>query len=226
MASYRGALFVAQLLGLVAVALADDEKSSQMKGIGMPILFMFTLGLAAFFSRAQLLEAVSAARGDINLGVNLIVSLVTIVSSIFIYFTPAFGYGLVSSVLAYANIVGLSRSGSIAMYSGIVQFVWFCLLVGIPDKVSDGIITAITTDCTTFYSGYTDVMCKSGWLVFAQILACVQIGITLTSLLAAINQATSTPSAGTYSPVRDGNDAPLRQNEYVAPQSDYQKVTA
>jgi hypothetical protein len=228
MVSYRSGLFVAQLFALVAVALADDEKTDQMKGIGMPILFMFTLGVAAFFSRSQLMEAVSAARGDVNVGMNLLVSLVTIIMSIFFYFTPAYGYGLVSTVLAYVNIVGLSRSSAYATQNGIVQFVWFCILIGIPDNVSGGIIKAISNDCSTFYPQYSTVMCKSGWLVFVSILACAQIGITLTSLLAVINQAAATPANGTYSPVRgsDAPEAPLRQNEYAPPQSEYQKVTA
>jgi hypothetical protein len=233
MFTYRRGLFAAQLIALVAVATATDEQTSQMKGIGMPILFMVTLVLAAILSRAQLLDAVTAARGDVNLGINMIVSLVTIVISIFLYFTHAYGYGLVSTILAYANIVGMGRSSQFAAYSGLVQFVWFCLLVGIPDAVSGGIINAISTSCSAFYPSYDNVMCKPGWLVFAQILACVQIGITMTSLLGAINQAAAAPSGGTYSPVRgsDGTDAPLRHNEYSAPQayappaSDYQKVT-
>lgn len=210
----------------VTAARADGNQSDQMKGIGMPILFIFVLTIAVVMSRKHLMEGVQAARGDTNVAFAFISALVTSFMSIFLYFSAAYGYGLVATVLAYCNalLASSNRSKDLVKPMIGVMIIWFCFLVGIPSGFSAGIIVqASDTECKAFYPSYSDTMCKDGWIVFLLICCCVMIGLTLMSLLSLLNLALS--GDATYVSLGDGQmSSPLRQNEYNPPAPEYQKV--
>lgn len=216
MATFASKVAVAAAV-LFVVARADDgaDQADKMKGIGMPILFIVTLGVAAFLTRTHLLSAFQASRGDINLASAFFSSVISAAMSIFLYFSPAYNYGLVSTVLAYF-IACVCNGAGVQAYAKPIAGVtagWFCILVGIPELLSAGIINKVSkTTCQNFYNTYKDTMCKDGWVVFVEILACVQIGFTLLSLLTLVNLALNTPEQGTYSPVKSGE-----RGEYSPP---------
>ncbi len=61
---------------------------------------------------------------------------------------------------------------------------WFLILVGIPDKLSTGIINTVTlSNCNTFYNTYKGTMCMNGWVVISEILATVHVGFSLLAML-------------------------------------------
>mmetsp|Transcript_68460 Transcript_68460/g.79752 ORF Transcript_68460/g.79752 Transcript_68460/m.79752 type:complete len:237 (-) Transcript_68460:209-919(-) len=224
------------LAALLAVGAAADEQGDKMKGIGMPILFIFLLAVVIVVTRSLLFDAVQAARNNPTIAFPFISAAVTALMSIFLYFSAGYGYGLVATIFAYINMC-LSNGNRLRQYATPltgIMLIWFGILVGIPSGLSSGIIVEVSsTNCKNFYPDYSDSMCKDGWIVYLLICSCILIGLTFMSLLSIVNVAINeeTPSyarvGGSDGMVNSSANTaavPLRQNEYVPPTADYSKM--
>lgn len=220
------AIPVAVLASLLAARAQAAQEGDKMKGIGMPIMFIAVFIVVVGVAHKHLMNAFQASRSDpMGVGFTFFASLISALMSIFLYFSPAYGYGLVSTVLAVYGALACGGAGlrTVARPMMLANAAWFCVLVGIPNFWSSGIIGATSpTTCDSFYASYSGTMCLGGWVVFVQIISCVQIGLTMLSLFSLMNLALEASSSAPT----EGTQAPLRQNEYQAPQSDqpYQKL--
>jgi hypothetical protein len=206
------------------------NQADQMKGIGMPILFTVLLGASAFVSRQLIIDSFNASRGNMNMLFSFLCAGITAALSLFLYWSPAYNYGLGGTVVAYLTMCvkgGESAKEFSKLLLGIT-LVWFMLLIGIPGGFSQGIINAVSTNqCNSFYNTYQETMCKPGWLVFVQICSCVQIGLTLVSLLFAVSAVVgSEGSESAYKPIVGDNYQPPRVTREPGgePQGAYHKV--
>ncbi|KEG09183.1 hypothetical protein DQ04_05661050 [Trypanosoma grayi] len=158
----------------------------KMNGIGMPILFIITLFATLFATRHLVAKAVRYAYSDTVTMLCFSAALTNMALSIFLYFTTAFNYGLVTTVLAYC-VAFMNSNENFKQHMPhllAVHLVWFLVLVGIPSSLNHGIINATNTgDCVAFYATFASTMCVEGWLTFIKIVACIITCFTLFSVL-------------------------------------------
>ncbi|EAN85257.1 hypothetical protein TcYC6_0114700 [Trypanosoma cruzi] len=177
---------VCATVAIAAVPVHAAEAVDRMNGIGMPILFLVMLLCILMKSRRILRAAFTVSCADTATCICFFASLINMLLSVFLFFTTAFNYGLVSTVLAYC-MVFVATSGPLELHARwflSLYMVWFLLLVGFPTGWGRGIIGATNSDdCVAFYSTYASTMCADGWLTFVKILACLNISITMLSLM-------------------------------------------
>jgi hypothetical protein len=126
--------------------------------------------------------------------------MLTVMLSIFLFFTSAWAMGLISALVCYV-VALFAASGSLRTKGGFLvklQGAWFAILIGIPEVFSKGIIARLSTaSCMNFYGEAGLAMCKQGWLAFAEIVAGVILGMTFLSLLVVVSFAVeATPPTG------------------------------
>jgi len=188
----------ATLLAVLALS-ASADTSDNMKGIGMPIIFICVYAIAVFLSHKQLVAAFQASRGDVTLMMIFSSSLLSSAMSLLLFFSPAFSYGLIQTVLAVftASVctgVGLQKYAHQMM---VLSTAWFLCLVGLPSFWSPGIISAVsTTNCNSFYGTFSATMCPQGWVIVVEIIACVLISTNFLSLLAIVSAAMTSGGSG------------------------------
>ncbi|ORC92542.1 uncharacterized protein TM35_000032950 [Trypanosoma theileri] len=162
------------------------RSADKMNGIGMPILFILVLFSTIFATRNMLKKAVVSSFQDTMKLLTFVTALASITLSISLYFSTAFNYGLVTTVLGFSMIF-LNSSLRIKQFMTpllIVYLAWFLVLVGIPSYLNQGIITATNSiNCLTFYGSFASTMCNDGWLTFVKIIASVIVSVTLLSVL-------------------------------------------
>jgi len=178
--------FVIALVLAHAVLAADN--SDVMKGIGMPIVFMALMLVAGFVAKDHFINAAKAVQGDRDQMWVFGIAVLNALFSIIFYWTPAWNYGLVSTVLAFGTAVVCSRkSTNLSVVIMGVNLIWFLTLVGIPDGVSAGLIKSVDMQsCNAWYKTYNTKMCHEAWVVIVLILATVQVGLTLLGLLTVV----------------------------------------
>lgn len=199
---------LAALLASTAHA-ADDQK---MKGIGLPVIFISFFLVAGLLSRNQLLAAIS--NKDPESVWVFRASLLCAFLSIFFYLSPAWNYGIVSTVLAFGIAVA-TNSGLVktaGKYIAMTLFVWFLILIGIPQLLTNGIITTVSqTSCQGFYGDFSPEMCKDGWLTFLMILSTVQISVTFLSMLSVMASALGGGSSAAAADSRSGKNGEYQE---------------
>jgi hypothetical protein len=168
------------------------QASDGFKAVGFPILLLVVFFVAVIATQAQLRTAqanASAARSQKGLFWSAITCALL---SIFLYFTSAWSYALVSTILCYAlailcsGEVGIQRFGKTL---GIIQLIWFGMLIGQPQVLGSGIMADLTVGCATYYGSAAATMCLSEWLVFAGIIAGVVVGLNFLALLTLMGMA-------------------------------------
>ncbi|RNF19361.1 uncharacterized protein Tco025E_04172 [Trypanosoma conorhini] len=172
--------------------LTDGASSvDKMNGVGMPLLFLSVMAVTIFMTRPLLQVAVTLALTDTTSCLCLVAALANMALSVFLFFTTAFNYGLVSTVLAYC-VVFLNGRESFRHYLVhllAIYLLWFLVLVGVPAELNHGIIRATNSgDCVAFYGTYASTMCVDGWLAFVKVVACFVLGFTLLSLLLLVTE--------------------------------------
>ena len=196
------------------------------KAWGLPIFLMCTLALAVALTHKQLRHAQSASALQRSLQGLFWSAVATSLMSVPLYFTAAWAYGLVSTIICYA-IALLCSASSVQRYGKHLlgfQAVWFAMLIGLPSAIGHGIIADITTQCQGWYGSASGLMCASGWLTIAQLIAIIVIGLNFLALLTILASALTDGSAeGGYEEVKDGGD--IAPPGYAgAPGGEYQKV--
>ncbi|KEG09181.1 hypothetical protein DQ04_05661030 [Trypanosoma grayi] len=173
-------------LAITATPVLAAEAPDVMNGIGMPILFIVMIMLMLVVSRARLLEAYRVSRNDTATCICFVVALINMLISVFLYFSTAYNYGLVTTVLAYC-MAFLTENGSYGLNAKwllAVYLVWFLFLLGFPSAWGPGIIIATNNNsCVAFYSTFASTMCNDGWLTFIKFVACIVVSLTLLSVL-------------------------------------------
>ncbi|KAH9589243.1 hypothetical protein LSM04_004888 [Trypanosoma melophagium] len=165
---------------------SSPRSDDKMNGIGMPILFILVLLATLFVTRNMIRKSIVSSYQNTMKLICFITALASIALSIVLYFSTAFNYGLVTTVLGYSMIF-LNSSARIKQYMTpllIAYLVWFLVLVGIPSYLNQGIIAATNSiNCITFYGTFASTMCNDGWLTLVKIIASVIVSVTLLSVL-------------------------------------------
>ncbi|ORC92543.1 uncharacterized protein TM35_000032960, partial [Trypanosoma theileri] len=120
------------------------DAADQMNGIGMPILYLAFLLCIALVTRNRLIDAFYASRGDTATFMCFSAALANMALSVFLYFSTAYNYGLVTTVLAY-SMAFLKVNGPRELHSRwllAVYLAWFLFLLGFPTAWGPGIMKA------------------------------------------------------------------------------------
>ena len=201
---------VVAFFACLVTCVAAQNEADQMMAIGMPTLFIILFIASILLTHKQLITAHEASSLNPALAWIFRASLLSALLSIFLYCSAAWAYGLMQSLVAYflACVCGGAAMQRFAQPMLLFMLAWFCVLIGVPNGVSVGIFTSInTTSCNLFYGTMKDKMCKEQWLVFVQIIATIQIGITFLQVISlmAAGLASSTGAGDYHSVPDDGN---------------------
>jgi hypothetical protein len=161
--------------------------TDRTKAIGLPILLIFAVLLAAFFTRHSLSSAFGAARGDFRRAILFFGGVVVSGLSIFLLPTSAWEYGAASLLQAYMSAL-LCSPGLLEAFAPrffLAQMVWFLVLVGLPDGWTTGILGASSpAECKRWFPSWTEGdMCKDSWLSY---VAFVSIAIIVVNFFVVI----------------------------------------
>ena len=160
---------------------------------GIPFFLIVTLIVAVVTSRAEIFAAFRAARvGGLGPTILFFSTALSAVLSISLYFTAAWAYGLVCTIICYVFALVSSSPESLALLGRpllIVQGLWLAVLVGVPDALGVGVIGTVTSKCDTFYGEQKEHMCKTGWLAFNEIVAMYLISVVFLTLLTLVGKA-------------------------------------
>lgn len=195
----RGPLVAAVLSAMAAIAAADNEASDKMKGVGQPIFYMVIFAIVVFFTHKTLLNAHKNYHGDPQLIWSFRCCMICAALSLLLVWTPAWNYALVSLIIALV-MAFVCSSDSFSEHGQkilIGSVLWLLILVGIPDKLSTGIINTVTlSNCNSYYNTYKSTMCMNGWVVITEILATVHIGFSLVAMLTIAGAVVNAPKGG------------------------------
>ena len=183
----------------LAIAVSADDASDKMKGIGEPIFYMIIFAAIVAFTHKTLISAHQNFTGDPQLAWAFRCSVASAVLSILLLWTPAWNYALVSLIMALVMAFVCNAENFAEMSGHVVtaSVVWFLILVGIPDRLSAGIITTVSlANCNNFYNTYNGVMCANGWVVVTEILATLHIGFSMVSMLTIAGAKMGKPMGG------------------------------
>ncbi|RNF19359.1 uncharacterized protein Tco025E_04170 [Trypanosoma conorhini] len=173
-------------VAVAAVPVHAADAVDKMNGVGMPLLFLAMLLCILLTTRKRLTAAFIASDADRAMRICFYAALANMALSVFLFFTTAFNYGLVSTVLAYC-VAFLTSAGSLESHAKwflSVYMMWFFFVLGFPTGWGAGIIRATNSgDCVAFYGTYASTMCVDGWLTFVKVVACLLISLTMLSLL-------------------------------------------
>ena len=182
---------------------SDD---GNFKAIGMPILLIVTFMLSIAITHQSLRRAFYQSRSNLLNFLVFIGSLVASLVSIFLYFSAAWAYGMICTVMCYLFALVISspeRAKHGRLLFGSVA-AWFAFLIGIPSGISAGVLTSCSnTACQAFYLSKADSMCKEGWLDFVEIVAICLVSVTFLTLLTLMAAALEgdRPGEASYSAV-------------------------
>lgn len=152
--------------------------SDKFRAYGNPVMLIVALVLVLIFAWREELNFLKRALTSLPkfaLGVG---SVLVLLMSIMLFFTPAWPYALLMSLLAFTNIwlLGKEKHVSRTGFAPIILVVmWLSVLVGQMGGV--GLVDSLSYNkCLTYYITESKTMCKEGWRTFTQILAMVMIG--------------------------------------------------
>ena len=195
---------------------ADDN----FKAWGLPVFLVLMLVLSVALTHKQLRAAHAAIQTERSHAGLFWAALVATLMSMFLYFTAAWSYGVVSSFSCYAIALLCASRGMENFGRHLVGFqaLWFGILIGQPSLLSRGVIFDITNSCAAWYVSEQSTMCKSGWLTFASIMAGLIIGlnflILITTLASALGTEVFIPEVGGLG--RGGGGGPVSSGRYQA----------
>ena len=199
----------------------DTNQADNFKAIGMPIILIATFAVAIAVTQASLRTAFKHSKQHRSYMALFVGALTCTALSFFLYFTAAWAYGLVCTLVTYLFALVANTPASKAKPEHharqtrllfVVVAVWFALLIGIPATLTDGgVIHAISARCAAWYGVKAHAMCKAGWLAFAEIVAMVLIASTflamLTLMAAAFSSSSDTGAAWQFDHDEDADGA-------------------
>ena len=160
--------------------------SGKFKAAGLPILLIVNFALAVVMTHQRLIRAFHQSRAELATFILFLSSLGAALASMFLYFSAAWAYGRICTLLCYltAVMIGAPDRGKQARVLFFAVAAWFAILIGQPSQVSPGIIDTVAKGrCEAFYGDKADAMCKDGWLNFVEIVATCLISVTFLMLL-------------------------------------------
>jgi hypothetical protein len=177
---------------------------------GLPLLMLAILAGSVVLNHKQLLRAATTHTEHPQIVWLLRLSAANAVLSIFLMFTAAWGFGLVSALICYIVALYVAKGAVVSQGKNLLtlQLVWFGLLIGVPDFLTGGTDIFVRVsgrlDCLAFYAEAAPTMCAPAWLTIVEIISCVLVGLTFLSLLmivsltnlAAANESSSTSGLG------------------------------
>eukprot|EP00759_Apiculatamorpha_spiralis_P048220 PhF_6_TR4353/c1_g1_i1/m.5871 len=157
-------------------AAQDNFKES---GLPLFILCMFLiLGYAArVFVRQTFVNAMSHSVHKIF----LLSTMITAFLSIFILWSAAWTYGILSVFVGWTTLATLShpRLSTYKPTAVVVGCVWVLLLIGVPPTLFGPGVLQLVNTCESHYNTVSSSMCKEGWLAFLEIVALIMICISI-----------------------------------------------
>jgi hypothetical protein len=184
------------------------DHSDNFKAGGIPVFLIVTLILAVIGSRNELLSSFRAARiSGLGTVVLFFGSIFSALASASLYFTAAWAYGVVCTIVCFVFALVASSTESLASFGKpllALQSVWLAVLLGIPQTLFGiGVIDTVTLQCDKFYGSQADKMCKSGWLAVNEIIGMGLISVVFLSQLLLVAKAIEAHR----SPQMDGSPA-------------------
>ena len=149
-------------------------------------MLIVTYILAIVMTHQRLIRAFHQSRAELATFILFLGSMAASLGSMFLYFSAAWAYGLICTLLCYltALMIGAPDRAKQAKLLFFAVAAWFAILIGQPNAVSNGVINTVAkAQCDTFYGEKSDAMCKDGWLSFVEIVATALISVTFLMLL-------------------------------------------
>uniref|UniRef100_A0A7S1MTI8 Uncharacterized protein n=1 Tax=Neobodo designis TaxID=312471 RepID=A0A7S1MTI8_NEODS len=196
------------------------DHSDNFKAGGIPVFLIVTVLLSIVASRSELLSSFRAARGS-GLGTTalFIGAVFSTLASCTLYFTAAWAYGVVCTIVCYVFALVATSPESLQSFGKpllAIQSLWLAVLLGIPEPLGIGVIETVTQKCNNFYGSQAEKMCKSGWLAFNEIVAMGLISVVFLSQLLLVAKAIeahrSPQMDGSPARVSGGGSAPHYQD--------------
>lgn len=196
------------------------DHSDNFKAGGIPAFLMVTFFIAVVATRNELLAAMRSARtngaGSLVMFVGTVLSAVMSMS---LYFTAAWAYGLICTIVCFVFAVVATSPASVEAFWRpllVIQSLWLAVLIGVPEPLGVGVISTVSNNCDSFYNSQRDKMCKSGWLAFNEIVAMLLISVVflcqLTLVAKGVDAMRKTKSNEGLEPAPGHLGAPHYQN--------------
>eukprot|EP00744_Colponema_vietnamica_P014973 GILI01020977.1.p1 GENE.GILI01020977.1~~GILI01020977.1.p1 ORF type:complete len:264 (+),score=55.51 GILI01020977.1:61-792(+) len=186
---------------------ASVKQQAQFLAWGMPLIYVATAGIvvAAFVPTFRANAGYIRANLFGHVGKLTLFSVLNIVISIFLYWSSAIHYSLISFLLSFmvactVNLPTFPRD--FARPLTYIYILWILIQTGVApvEAAGQGILNVLSlTQCYAFYKSeptVVDKLCKDSWVTFTVFCAIITIGLNfLTTLLLAsigfdpVNQA-------------------------------------
>jgi len=160
------------------------------KAIALPLLIILALVIAALITRQTFARAMGAMKSDLRLFLLFTSGILCTLISFFILTSAAWAYAIGSALIGYAFCLACAP-GMLAQFADkllLVAGAWFGILIGIPNHISDGIISTTAQDaCFAYFSTNSATMCEAGYLTFATIIAILIIVMNFFAMVALVS---------------------------------------
>lgn len=190
--SEKSLLVAALLFSCFVLQVVATDADDKYKAGGLPITLLATIAFAVFLTWKQLRDAQQASRLDMTHFFLFHGGLVATCLSLFLYFTPAWAFGLVCTLVCY--LITLFTTASALNHNALtlnaVLVIWLFMLIGLPPRVTTGVFDVLSNPyCKGFYDTVSDTMCKEGWLTFAELIAGIMVGMTFLAVILTLASA-------------------------------------
>jgi hypothetical protein len=168
------------------------NQSDEFKAIGLPLLMILTFAGSIALNRQGFARAFQQSKYNTRHFALWLGAFVSALLSMFLYFTAAWAYGLVCTLVCYMFTLMCGTPSLMDKHSKAVAgavAVWFATLVGVPAFLGKGAIGVVTGDCDVWFGTVSGTMCKKGWLAFAEIVVTVLVAVTFLSMMTLMGNA-------------------------------------
>lgn len=162
------------------------NQAQQYIAFGMPSLYLLVLALVVVIARTHLMASIRGAAGSLTRIVLLFVGVVSFVLCGILLYSSAWQQALVGATVNLIVIffAGNDAAAASADKFAVFLFGWMLVLVGIPDKVLTGMLSAVDSkNCATRFVGYDDVMCIQSYITALLFMTIVVIGLALLEII-------------------------------------------
>ena len=168
------------------------NSSDEFKAIGMPLIMIATFAAAIAVNHHGFIRAFQQSKYNLRHFALWLGAFASALLSMFLYFTSAWAYGLVCTLVCYLFTLLCGTPSLMDKHAKSITAavaIWFATLVGVPSFMGKGAVAVVSQDCEAWFGTVAKEMCVKGWLAWGEIVVMILIAVTFLSLMTLMGNA-------------------------------------